>query len=362
MQAGPAFATLCDLFVQAVKPPMSRSQNTLSMIYVKRLLAGAARQGVSLADLFSANGLDPARLDDPEGRVEGRELIVLIQAVMRQTSDEFMGLATDARSKPGTFSMMAHAVINCPNLGKAIQRSANFYGLFQTPVQTRFEQVNNEGHLTLEIQDNSSYAETIHEAMMFISLRFWSWMVGRRLDPLVIEFAFDPPPLAHEFQALFNCPVNYGMDANVIRFPASWLSLPLAQTPLSLSRFLKDSVALIIGGRARPVGVADQIRSILSKEYGNQFPELADVCARLNLTPQTLRRRLKDEGTSYQVIKDQMREEAARFYLAKPMLSIDEISLMMGFSEASAFHRAFKKWTGMTPVACRRQLLGTTEP
>jgi len=341
---------------------MPRQQNTLSMPYVQRLLAGAARQGVSLAALFEDIGLDRSRLDDPEGRITGGELIRLIQAVMRQTRDEFIGLASDTRSKPGTFSMMAHAVINCSTLGKAIQRSINFYGLFQMPVHSRFEVVDNEGRLTFDVQEHSSYAETINEVMVFISVRFWSWLVGRRLSPLVVEFAHEAPPQAHEYQALFTCPVNYGMDANVVRFPASWLNLPLAQTPLSLSRFLKDSVALIIGGRAQPAGVAEQIRAILSKEYGSQFPELTDVCARLNLTPQTLRRRLKDEGTSYQAIKDQMREEAARFYLAKPMLSIDEISLMMGFSEASAFHRAFKKWTGMTPVACRRQLLGHTEP
>lgn len=340
---------------------MSRPQNTLSMTYVKRLLGGAARQGVSLAGLFTANGLDPARLDDPEGRVTGSELILLIKAVMRQTRDEFIGLATDARSKPGTFSMMSHAVINCPNLGKAILRSVAFYGLFQTPVRTTFEVVDNEGRLAFEVSENSSYDQAIHEVMIFISVRFWSWLVGYRLEPLVIEFAFEAPTRGPDYQSLFNCPVNYGMDANVIRFPASWLNLPLAQTPLSLSRFLKDSVAQIIGGRAKPMSVAEQIRGILGKEYGDQFPELPDICARLNLTPQTLRRRLKDEGTSYQAIKDQMREEAARFYLAKPMLSIDEISLMMGFSEASAFHRAFKKWTGMTPVACRRQLLGHTE-
>ncbi|MEL0028277.1 MAG: AraC family transcriptional regulator, partial [Perlucidibaca sp.] len=191
---------------------MSRPQNTLSMTYVTRLLAGAPRQGVSLASLFTAVGLDPARLDDPEGRVSGSEVILLVQEVMRQTHDEFIGLAEGARSKPGTFSMMAHAVINCPTLGKAIQRSIHFYGLFQAPVRSRFEVVDNEGRLIFELQENSSYAETIHEAMIFISVRFWSWLVGRRLDPLVIEFAHEAPPKAAEFQALFRCPVSYGME------------------------------------------------------------------------------------------------------------------------------------------------------
>lgn len=336
---------------------MSRHPNTVSLSYVQRLLAGAARQGVTLAMLFEANGMDPARLDDPEARIESRELILLIQQVMRQTSDEFIGLAEGTRSKPGTFSMMAHAVINCANLGKAIRRSLDFYGLFQAPVRSRFEVVDNEGRLTFEGHRHGSADEVINEGLVFLSVRFWSWLVGRRLEPLVIEFAFDEPPRADEFRQNFRCPVVYGQDSNTVRFPASWLNLPLVQTPLSLSRFLKDSVAIIIGGAARPAGLADQVRTLLSRQ-ADQFPELTEVCEQLNLTPQTLRRRLKDEGTSFQVIKDQIREEAARFYLAKPMLSIDEIALMMGFSEASAFHRAFKKWTGMTPAACRRDLLG----
>lgn len=339
----------------------ARPANTLSIMFVQRLLEGAARQGVVLAELFERSGLDAARLDDPDGRIEGGEMIRLMQEVMRQTQDEFIGLANNARSKPGTFSMMAHAVINCPNLEQAIRRSTAFYGLFETPTIARLDVVSNEGQLTLSLRQHTPFADTIQELMVFVSVRFWGWLVGRRLDPLVIEFAFDAPPRASEFQALFKCPVNYGMEANVIRFPAAWLNLPLAQTPLSLSRFLKDSLALIIGGRARPVGLAEQIRNMLSKEYGNSFPELGEICQRLNMTQQTLRRRLKDEDTSYQVIKDQMREEAARFYLAKPALSIDEIALMMGFSEASAFHRAFKKWTGMTPAACRRQLLGSPD-
>lgn len=340
---------------------MSRSANTLSMTYVQRLLAGAARQGVSLPDLFRENGLDPSRLDDPQGRMQGTELIRLIKALMRQTGDEFIGLADQTRSRPGTFSMMAHAVINCATLEKAIRRSAQFYELFETPVISRLDVDASEGRLTLALREHIPSADAIIEVMVFVSVRFWSWLVGRRIDPLVIEFAFEAPAHAQDFQQLFRCPVVYGQETSCVRFPASWLNLPLAQNPLSLSRFLKDSVAVIIGGNARPVSLTDQVKAILGKEHGSQFPELTVICERLNLTPQTLRRRLKDEGTSYQVIKDQMREEAARFYLARPMLSIDEIALMMGFSEASAFHRAFKKWTGMTPAACRRDLIGTPE-
>ena len=76
------------------------------------------------------------------------------------------------------------------------------------------------------------------------------------------------------------------------------------------------------------------------------------------MTPQTLRRRLKEGNTSYQEIKDTIRKDASIYYLSKPELSIDEIALLMGFSEASSFHRAFKKWTGKTPSVYRREYFG----
>lgn len=341
---------------------MSVSQaHTVSLQYVERLLSGAARQGLGMSALFAHSGLDPARTKEPDARISSTELIRLMQEVMRRTGDEFIGLAADARSKPGTFSMMAHAVINCANLEQAIRRSSAFYGLFETPTVADLAVTSNEGQLTLTMRHHDAVGDTIFELMAFVSVRFWSWLVGQRLSPLVIEFSFDAPPSATDFAALFRCPVIYGADRNMIRFPASWLSLPLAQTPLSLSRFLKDSLALIIAGRSRPMGLAEQVRNRLSNDYGHQFPDLTALSQQLSLTPQTLRRRLKEEGTSYQQIKDQLREEAARFYLAKPALSIDEVALMMGFSEASAFHRAFKKWTGQTPASCRRHLLGLAE-
>ena len=150
----------------------------------------------------------------------------------------------------------------------------------------------------------------------------------------------------------------YGSDINRIVFSADYLDLPLVQNDISLSRFLKDSLAQLWEGNVHNVGLPAQIRALISKEYGNNFPDFSEVCERLNMTPQTLRRRLKDANTSYQEIKDSLRKEASIYYLSKPELSIDEIALLMGFSEASSFHRAFKKWTGKTPSQYRRDHFG----
>jgi len=141
-------------------------------------------------------------------------------------------------------------------------------------------------------------------------------------------------------------------------FSEDYLDLPLVQNQLSLSRFLQDSLAQLIDGNIHNVGLPAQIRAIISREYGTNFPDFSEICDQLNMTPQTLRRRLKEANTSYQEIKDSIRKDASVHYLSKPELSIDEIALLMGFSEASSFHRAFKKWTGKTPSAYRREHFG----
>jgi len=332
------------------------NRGSITIAYITRLLADAGREGLDFASLFREAGLDVGLLKHPEAYISTPELIRLFQLVMRRTEDEFIGLGRGTKSKPGTFSMMAHAVINCPNLGKAIERSAQFYRIVDLPLELIFEEGSTESRLILRAATPEH--DHILEALIFISVRFWSWLTGRNLEPIAIQLDFPAPPQAAEFQRAFKGPVTYSNARNAVVFPTSWLSLPLVQNPLSLSKFLKDSIALIIVGNNQPIGLPDQIRAIISKGYGNTFPDFAQVCETLNMTPQTLRRRLKEENTSYQAIKDSIRQDAARFYLAKEELSIDEIALMMGFSEASSFHRAFKKWTGQTPAACRRDLLG----
>lgn len=332
------------------------SQGVITIAYVSRLLQDAAREGVDLASLFREAGLDPALIDKPEERIRTGEFIRLMQIVMRRTEDEFIGLGRGTKSKPGTFSMMAHAVINTPNLGKAMERSAAFYRIVDLPIELKVEEGSTESRLILTTV--APERDNILEAMIFISIRFWSWLTGRTLEPAAIQLDFPEPPQADEFRKVWKGPVTYNNARNAIVFPTAWLSLPLVQNPLSLSKFLKDSLALIIVGNQQPIGLTEQIKAIISKGYGNAFPDFAQVCESLNMTPQTLRRRLKEENTSYQAIKDNIRQDAARFYLAKEELSIDEIALMMGFSEASSFHRAFKKWTGQTPAGYRRELLG----
>ncbi|MBZ2187502.1 AraC family transcriptional regulator [Alcanivorax sp. JB21] len=334
-------------------------RNTIAISHVIRVLQGAARSGASIPALLEAASIPRALLDDPDARIGRDAFIRLMLEVMQQTQDEFLGFGQGRKSKPGTFSMMAHAVINCSNLEKAIRRGIQFYDLFDLHVHTELHREGERAWLVVKADPRLDFREVIIESTLMLSLRFMSWLVGKAIEGQRVEFDFAKSgPVDEDYKSVFVCPVVFESETNVVIFNSDYLDLPLVQNQLSLSRFLRDSLAQLIDGNIHNVGLPAQIRAIISKEYGNNFPDFSEICEKLNMTPQTLRRRLKEGNTSYQEIKDTIRKDASIYYLSKPDLSIDEIALLMGFSEASSFHRAFKKWTGKTPSAYRREYFG----
>lgn len=335
-----------------------RHRNDIAVVQVIRVLQGAARSGVDIPTLLAEVDIPRAVLEQPGARISRDTFTRLVLKVMQYTQDEFLGYGQGRKSKPGTFGMMAHAVINCADLQSAVERALRFYDLFDYQLNCTLIRGEEESELIVVASDRLDFREVIIEGVIFLLLRFMSWLVGKNIEPTLVELDFGRPATDDDYRALFECPVEYSAGQSRTVFPSRYLDLPLVQNEASLSDFLRNSFSELLEGNIYNVGLPAQIRTLISTEYGNQLPDFQEVCERLDMTPQTLRRRLKEANTSYQEIKDNLRKESAVYYLSKPELSIDEIALLMGFSEASSFHRAFKKWTGRTPSAYRREHFG----
>jgi AraC-like DNA-binding protein len=185
------------------------------------------------------------------------------------------------------------------------------------------------------------------------------WLVGRRVPLTLAEFAYPRPPYAQEYGVMYSQHLRFDAERTAIRFDAELLSLPVVQDEATLKEFLRNAPQSVFLKYKNEDGWTARLRRRLRGSIGQwEWPTLEDVAREFHVAPTTLRRRLEAEGTSYQAVKDDLRRDAAVHHLCGTRLSIAEIAVAVGFQETSAFHRAFKRWSGVQPGEYRRRQAG----
>ena len=179
-------------------------------------------------------------------------------------------------------------------------------------------------------------------------------MAAPDFTPTAVEFQHDPPADISEHLRLFRCPIEFRAATNRLSFNSSSLSVPIEQADASLCALLDRHAQELLAKYPPRDSLVDQVRSIIASEFRGGDPSLERVADQLRLTPRTLQRKLHELGTSHNDLLDQMRRQLAMRYLREREMAICEVAYLLGFSESSSFHRAFKRWTGVTPKEFRK--------
>lgn len=330
------------------------NRDTISIHFVNAALAGVRRMGIDINALLSRVGIEPELLNQPKARVSPDQYTRLAQTLWLVTQDEHLGFAHNPR-KLGTFSIMCQLIIHAGTLGKALELSGQFYRLFDEGWSISIERDTHEARLVAHIPQAQDPEHFITESMLMVWHGLSSWLIERRIPLERVQFAYPEPAHVNEYDALFFSPaIKFGANRTEITFAADYLDLPIRQTEQSLHEFLKTAPAQLLVKFKNASSLTSRIREVLKSHIGEEMPTLNEVASMLYLSPQTLRRRLATEGKSYQGVKDNLRRDTAIHLLLKPELSLEDVSEQVGFSETSTFHRAFKKWTGVTPGLYRQ--------
>lgn len=330
------------------------NRDTISIHFVNAALAGVRRMGIDINALLSRVGIEPELLNQPKARVSPDQYTRLAQTLWLVTQDEHLGFDNNPR-KLGTFSIMCQLIIHAGTLGKALELSGQFYRLFDEGWSISIERDTHEARLVAHIPQVHDPEHFITESMLMVWHGLASWLIERRIPLERVQFAYPEPAHINEYDALFFSPViKFGANRTEITFAADYLDLPIRQTEQSLHEFLKTAPAQLLVKFKNASSLTSRIREVLKSHIGEEMPTLNEVASMLYLSPQTLRRRLAAEGKSYQGVKDNLRRDTAIHLLLKPELSLEDVSEQVGFSETSTFHRAFKKWTGVTPGLYRQ--------
>ncbi|HEY0975803.1 MAG TPA: AraC family transcriptional regulator [Solimonas sp.] len=340
-------------------------KGTIAVAFVRQALDALRRRGLDPAPVLAASGIDAALVAQDDARVSPEAFGALWLRVAEALDDELFGL--DSRPmKVGSFATLTHLMLHTPTLREALIRGARLINLLieDTRVELELDGGADETVAAIRLIDVGrlplSRRIFAHETLFVMLHGLMCWLVRRRIALLTADFAYARPAWHREYRPIFGERLRFDVAQTVFRFRALDLAAPITQTERTAREFLRGAPGTFVVKYRDPGGVAVRLRRLLRELPPEAWPRFEDFAEQLGLHPSTLRRRLEDEGSSYRLETNARRRDLALQFLADPARSILSVAQALGFAEASAFHRAFREWTGLSPGRYRRQQLRGT--
>ncbi|MGF6811643.1 AraC-like DNA-binding protein [Paraburkholderia sp. Clong3] len=350
MNHGPAYA---ERFCQKSRIPMKSDKGTISVSLVEETLALATARGLDARTLAEAAGIAAAMLASPKSRVSSAQYGALWAGIARALDDEFFGQDSHPM-KSGSFIAMTQTALGARNGAQALARAVGFMRLVLDDLGATIDTDAQRVRLKFVERAGTRKPAMFAYATYFILVYgLVCWLVGRRIPLLEARFRCAAPPAAHEYRLMFCEEMYFDEPESSVDLDPAFLELPVIQTSRSARPFLRDAPGSFIVKYRNPGSLAARVRKTLRALPMSGWPAADQMAARLHVAEATMRRHLKQEGHTYQSIKDALRRDIAIAELQRTQRTIADIANAVGFAEPSAFHRAFRKWTGMRPTDYR---------
>jgi AraC-like DNA-binding protein len=341
--------------MQAVtnQPGRAATMRCASLTGLDALLA---RRGIALATVCAAVGVDPMLLKQPEARLPVRHFVDLLEHAARISGDD-IGLRLGCSHDPSTFGPLADAILHATDVASAVANVARYFHVHQEGAGLELRIEGRNALIAYSIRD-PEILEYRQDAELSVAkmLNFARIVIGNRAwTPQAVYFEHPEPRDCSEHRRIFGAPVYFSQPCNALVAPRELLSQKVGGDGgerLEELRRLAESMA------AAPAP-ADELLALVRQQIQRRLRagnvSIQAVAAALDLSERTLQRRLGESGVTFNELVERMRLELSRRYLRQDHLSLTEIGYLLGYSELSAFSRAFRRWTGVSPIEFRRE-------
>lgn len=337
----------------------SSSRGTIATELVREALAAFVTAERPAEVLLVELGLEPGCLAEPRVPVAlyGR----LWRRLALRFDDEFFGMDR-RRLRSGSFALLCRLGLTQSRLGDALELALAFLNLGFERLEAQLVQQRSLASILLRDPQGQT-------PRAFTCFTYWlivhgvaCWLIGRRIPLLAVELHGAEPDFTDDYRVLFSDNLRFGQPQSRLIFAAEVLEAPVRRSPTDLARFLAGAPNNILQRYRDAESLAERLKAHLRALPGERWPTGEAMAQELHLSSATLRRRLAEQGQSYQALKDSVRRERAIAWLADRQLSLEDIAVALGFSDVRAFYKGFRKWTGTNPGHYRQLILAGDPP
>ena len=326
----------------------------LSITIVRAIVDELRRQGHALEAICAQAGVDATELADATQRLPIDRGTRVVAAATKLSRTEALGLRVGSRAPIGALHVVGHILQSCANMREAVQLFLRYSSLVFEGGGFRLVESGYEGRFVYEHPfEGSRYERFAAEVSLTVVLRMGVQISGTDKRPTEVRFRHAAPAYADEYAQVFGCPVRFEQPANEIVFKRRLLDQQQLHGDDLLCELLRARADQLLAETTATERLAERIVDGLKLQLQLGIADPAGIARRLGMTLRSLQRRLQASSLSMSRLIDDARREVACASLRRADVPIKDIAHRLGFSEPSAFHRAFKRWTGMTPLQFR---------
>lgn len=331
---------------------MARDVMVSGKILAAVLRAGLAA-GLDTEAALARAGLEAADIANPDTRFPVRREIALFEAFAEESGDPAFALRAARNVDVGDFDVLEYVARSAATIGEAMEGAVRYMRLIHDAALIGLEVDGDTARLTHRYRDGQRPHRHAADYTLAVVVVLVSGLLGRPFQPREVWFQHPAPDDDSAFRELFRAPLRFAQPISAVVFDRADLAARVVSADASLHRILRRHADELLERMPAAEDVVLRCREEISTRTMGGDTSLEAVARAMGMSGRTLQRRLRDEGVAYKELVSELRAELATALLREPKMSVAEVGYLLGYSQPSAFHRAFRSWTGRSPASVR---------
>ena len=324
---------------------------------VLRLLSAAERLGLDRSRLLQQIELSEEQISDPDGRVPVSKTIRLWRRLANQIEDPDLGLEIGTTFKVKEAGVVGYAMAYSDSVLGALRRIVRFAKLLNQRAELSLEELGDRWRLqALQQPLVPGFRQPIDEGIagVLTALREIS---GREITPASLHFNYPRPEETAAHRRMLGQDLHFDEPRAAIVLWNRDIEAPILAADSHLTSYLDELAQIRLDALPRVETLAGKVLQVVWPHLSEGPPTVSEIASELAMSTRSLQRRLREEGTSFAAVVDDLRRQKAQLLLRDPNLAVYEVGYLLGYSDPSTFHRAFRRWEGSSPSQYRAELL-----
>ena len=334
------------------------SDKTVGISSVSNIYHWLRGHGADLAQLEQDVGISLSMVNNAEGRISFDQLVQVWDWAIQYSKDPSLGIHIGRKVDPSLMSIVAQAFFNNDNLRQGMELYQRFYCLINDSGSVELKLEKSNAVLEFSTESDEYYCIPEMERTLTAAVARARYFLGDSVSPKEMLFQHNEPTYKAVYEEFFNSPVKFNQSRTAIFFDPAYLDLKMdGSNPFLFQALTQYAEGMLqkLYPNSKTDSIADKVEVFIKQHLAMGELDLKAAAANMHMSRNSLYRKLKKEGLSFKTMLDDIRHQEALRYLRETDHHLSEVAFFLGFSELSAFSRAFKRWTGKSPQLFRQQ-------